>query len=124
MNIIRDFQRLWIQVAFWMRAFFKSTLEESADLPAVTARLFRLPTDFYNLFLPYFGEEVAQQVYDIIYAFINTNYQLVNAYNNNDTAATIIRINGRSACFISTENKFWVIAYCERQFLLEIVKFS
>ncbi|HVI41841.1 MAG TPA: hypothetical protein VM577_14415 [Anaerovoracaceae bacterium] len=113
MNIIAKFQRLWIQVALWMRTFFKSTLEDSKDLPAVTARLFEIPADSYNAVRPYFSEEVSQQFYNIIYGLINTNYELVNAYKNNDTAAidasTVKWYQGASefAAFLASVNKFW-----------------
>ena len=113
MNIIAEFQRLWIRVAFWMRAYFKSSLENSKDLQAVTAQLFELPTDFYNAFKPYFGEEVARQIYNIVYGLVYTNYQLVNAYKNNDTAAidasTRQWYSGASqfAAYLASINKFW-----------------
>lgn len=113
MNIIGDFQRLWLQIALWMRAFFKSSLEDLEDLQAVTARLFEIPTDFYNHFLLYFGEEAARQIYDIVYDLVTTNYQLVNAYKTNETTAidesARMWYQGANelSTFLANINKFW-----------------
>ena len=113
MNIITKFQRLWIHVALWMKTFFNSTIEDSKDLPAVTTRLFELPADFYNAFRPYFSEEVSQQLSTIIYGLVYFNWQLVNAYKNNDRSAidssTVQWYKGANklAAFLASINKYW-----------------
>lgn len=113
MNIIAEFQRAWIRVAFWMRAFFKSSLEDSEDLPAITAQLFQLPADFYNLFRPHFSEEDSQQLYNILYDLVYTNYKLVNGYKNNDRAtldsSTVQWYQGaiQLSAFLASIDKYW-----------------
>jgi hypothetical protein len=113
MNVITEYQRLWMQIASWMRAFFKSSLEDSADLAAVTARLFEIPIDFYNAFRPYFTEEQSTQLYNIVYRLVYNNYELINAYKANDRvpidASTIDWYQGASelAAFLASVNIYW-----------------
>ena len=113
MNIVAESQRLWLQLAFWMRAYFRSALEKSADLPVVTAQLFTLPQKFHDIFRTYFSEEIASQIYGIVYELINTNYQLVNAYLNNDAAAVDAATRrwyteaAQGADYLAGINKFW-----------------
>ncbi len=113
MNIISDFQRLWLQIAVWMRSFFRSSIRNSEDLEAVTARLFEIPTDFYNRFLLYFGEEAAREMYNIVYNLVSTNFALVNAYKSSDQAAIDEATRmwnqgaGEMSAFLANINKIW-----------------
>lgn len=87
MNILFNYQRLWTQLATWMRSFIFSTFEESENLPAVTTRLFeKLLLDFYNAFRIFYGVDLSQQFLNALTKFLSNAWQLVNAYKNDDTS--------------------------------------
>ncbi|HWQ80065.1 MAG TPA: hypothetical protein VN381_14650, partial [Anaerovoracaceae bacterium] len=80
MNMLIRSQRLWTQFALWMSYFQQCTLEDARNVSAITTRLFeQLPLDFYNIFLLFYGEEIAQQFLNVFSRFIHCTWPLLHA---------------------------------------------
>ncbi|HWQ77621.1 MAG TPA: hypothetical protein VN381_02335 [Anaerovoracaceae bacterium] len=113
-NILLRFQRLWIELILWMRNFFHSALENLPDLATVTARVFQqMPQDFFNEFSKYFGPEESQRFLNLFSRLVAINWQLVNAYKENNQAAidesTVLwyRAADEIADFLAGVNQYW-----------------
>lgn len=112
-KILADFQSLWLRTTFWLRSYFQSLLDNSKDLPVAAAGLFTLPNSFYHAFEPYFGSDIAQQVYNIIYEMIRIGDQLIGASKISDYAqvSEIARqwydSTARAASYYASINPYW-----------------
>ncbi|HKM32480.1 MAG TPA: acetylglutamate kinase [Oscillospiraceae bacterium] len=60
-NLMNLFRRLWVDHSIWTRSFIVSTAANSPDLPFVTKRLLRNPTDFANELKPFYGNVKASE---------------------------------------------------------------
>jgi hypothetical protein len=113
-NILMNFQKLWTDLVFWLRNFFRSYLENQPDLASVTTELFQqLPMEFYNEFKKYMGPEDAAKFYDINTRLITLNWQMINAYKDNNQAAINESVTqwyktaDEFAQFLNSVNKYW-----------------
>lgn len=88
MNVIITYQKLWSQLAVWMRNFIYGNLEDSDSLPAVANELFQtLPLNFYYAFRIFYGPEISQVFLNNLTKFLANAWELVNAYKSNDASA-------------------------------------
>ena len=112
--ILMNFQKLWTDLVFWLRNFFRSYLENQPDIAAVTTQLFQqLPLEFYYEFSKHFGPEDSRKFYDINTRLIAINWQLINAYKENNQALideSIVqwyKTADELANFLAGINKYW-----------------
>lgn len=59
MNLINGMRKLWMEHVFWTRLFILSAAADGGDLPQVTKRLLRNPSDFADVLEIYYGKEKA-----------------------------------------------------------------
>lgn len=114
MNILINYQKLWSQLALWMRTFISHTLEKSKDLSYVTTRLFEnVPLNFYHSFTVFYGVDTARQFLTILTRFLSNVWKIANAYLNNDSAAinssTVAWYQSADelASFLESVNVYW-----------------
>lgn len=114
MNMLIRTQRLWTQFALWMRSFQHCILEDSQNLPAVTTRLYeQLPLDFYNVFLVFYGEEIAQMFLNNFSRFIHNTWPILQAFKSGDQAAVDAAVvqwyqtADTLADFLARNNIYW-----------------
>lgn len=114
MNILINYQKLWSQLALWMREYAYSSLEESANLQTVITQLFdKLPLGFYNALKLFYGPEISQQFFDMFSRFLLSAARLVDAYKINDasrintSAINWYQVADELATFLSTINVYW-----------------
>jgi len=114
MNIFINYQKLWSQLAMWMRDFIYSNFEDSGNLQIITTQLFdKLPLTFYNAFKIFYGTEISRQFLSAFLRFLDSAIQLVHAYKNNDTSAIDSSTSqwyenaDALATFFATINIYW-----------------
>lgn len=114
MNILISFQKLWSQLAIWMRNYIFGNFENSDNLQAVMTRLFQsLPYEFYDSLRIFYGAEISQIFLNNISNFLTSAYQLINAYKMSDTsaidasAAKWYQSADDLATFLATINIYW-----------------
>ena len=114
MNVLITFQKLWSQLAMWMRNFILSDFADSRNLEAVTTQLFQdLPLNYYNTFINYYGTEISQVLLEHISRFLASGFQLINAYKNNDSPTIDSSISqwyqsaDDLASFLASVNIYW-----------------
>jgi hypothetical protein len=112
-NLLLRTQKLWVELVLWMRNLFHSFFENRPQT-AIIARVFQqLPLDFFNEFSRHFGPEASQQFLNIFTRLITVNWQMVNAYKENDQAAideSIVqwyRVADEMAAFLAGVNPYW-----------------
>lgn len=114
MNILINFQKLWSQLALWMRTFVSHTLENSSDLSYVTTRLFeKVPLNFYNSFIIFYGVDTSRQFLTILTRFLSNVWKIANGYSNKDSASidsstvTWYQSADELASFLESVNVYW-----------------
>lgn len=113
MNTIINYQRVWSEFSTWMRNYMYSTVDNSANITAVTNRLYRTQTDFYNLFRVFYGPEVSQYFTNLILSFVTSATSVMNGVKNNNQEAvnssTILWYQNADALasFLAQINPFW-----------------
>lgn len=113
-NIITQFQKLWMEFLFWTKSFFRSSLKNDGDLSAITTRVFaQIPQDFNDEFQKYFNNEETQQFNYLFSQLITTHWQLITAFKNNSQEAIEAsdkqwnHIAGELSAFLSSINPYW-----------------
>jgi hypothetical protein len=76
---------LWDQHVTWTFMTVLAILNDLSQTEIITQRLLRNATDFGEAFLPYYGEEDAQRLTDLMTAHITIAAELVQAAKNQDT---------------------------------------
>lgn len=62
LDLNNTMRSLWEQHVMWTRSFIISTAADLQDLPAVTQRLLRNPTDFTAVFSQFYPEQITKQI--------------------------------------------------------------
>jgi len=113
-NLLLRNQKLWVELVIWMRTLFHSFFENQPQLSVVIARVFQqLPLDFFNEFSRHFGPEQSQRFSDLFTRLITANWQMVNAYKENNQAAideSVVqwyRVADEMASFLASVNPHW-----------------
>lgn len=113
-DILLNFTILWLEIVSWTRNLIHSVLGNLQEQSSVGTQLFlRLPIDFYNEFRKYYSEEESQEFLEIISSLISDNWQLTNAYKNNDPESInlakdqLYKTSDRLAEFLSRINPYY-----------------
>ena len=77
----------WEQHVSWTRNLILSIAHSLPDEDAVTARLLRNPGDIAALFAPYYGEDAAKKIAELIKQHLVIGKELILAAKNNDPKA-------------------------------------
>lgn len=114
MNTILGFRKVWTDLAYWMRTFFFSLLEDQPNIYAVTNRLYRqVPLEFYQILSTFYGADLAERFLGLLSRHILLFWQLAEAMKNKDTAtsdAVTQQIYSNSedmASFLADINPYW-----------------
>lgn len=87
-NILLYWQKLWLDYVQWMRNHLLGALENIPGQSAVETELFlEQPAVIYSELRKYIGDEEAQQYLNVVSRFTAENWNLTNAYKNNDKIA-------------------------------------
>lgn len=79
-----NMRSVWEQHVFWTRLLIVSIVEHLKDEPETTARLLRNANDLAGLFSPYYGNEVANIIANLINEYFVIADKLIHAIINND----------------------------------------
>ncbi|WP_206459018.1 hypothetical protein [Anaerovorax sp. IOR16] len=112
-NIIIAFQKLWLDLASWMRTYIKAAIYDTRNLQSVKNYLLYLPTEFYNTFNIFYGTVAAQRLMNIMTEFITSAMKVVEAIKFGDSVLTDSRIiewygvADKLSSFLARTNVYW-----------------
>ncbi|WP_312642155.1 acetylglutamate kinase [Hydrogenoanaerobacterium sp.] len=112
-QLIDLLRKLWEQHIMWTRSFIISTAEGLGDLPMVTERLLRNPSDFAKVFKQFYGPEIAEQLEKLFREHLLIAADLVTALKVGDTAKAAESNKkwyanaDEIAAFLSSINPYW-----------------
>ncbi len=113
LNTISTFQRLWSDMAYWMRNYIISTTFELPNIAVTEEQLNKSSAEFYNAFSSYYGTEIAQEFVNLLLNFIVSGMRLVQGIKNNDqeliNTSTVQWYQSADALsvFLARINVFW-----------------
>lgn len=87
MNLITDFNMLWLQLSIWTRLYMISVITGYGDSDAIFTRLYQIPADFNTKLSVFFGTQTANEVYGLLAARMVVIRNLANAFKANDSTA-------------------------------------
>ncbi|MHA0856831.1 glycosyltransferase [Paenibacillus sp. CMAA1364] len=79
-----DFRRLWIDHMVWTRNYMVSALSDMEDRNDVATRLLKNQKDIGNSFKPYYGEEIGNQLAELLREHILLAAKVLDAAKNNN----------------------------------------
>ena len=112
-NTLITFQKLWTKLSMWLRSLLISTAEDLDNKEAVTYELYRIPTEFYNIFKVFYGPLISQQFLKLLSTFVTSARQLIEAMKGGDSeavnsaAAQMYQTADQLAEFLSRINIYW-----------------
>jgi hypothetical protein len=113
LNVISIFQRLFNQLAAFMRGTINASIFNNPNLNENLERLMRVPGDFRNSFLLFYGPEIANRMNDLMTSYIANVVNVVEGYksNNQDLLNRSVQkwyndANNLSS-FLGSINLFW-----------------
>lgn len=113
MNLINDFRAHWTELAIWVRSFMVSTITGFSNITSISDRLFRIPSDLGEMFIPYFGDEISEQFQQLLLMYIVHIQTLITAMFNRDQQAidaAVVELYQNSdemAEFLESINPYW-----------------
>lgn len=112
MNTIITFQRLWNELAIWMRFFVYSAIYETPNASEILNRLYRVGTDFYYAISVFYGPEVAQTFVNLLSNFITNSCGIINSMKIREEAVNaytskLYENADTLAKFLSQINPYW-----------------
>jgi len=91
MSTIQMVRRVWLQLAMWTRSLIMSIITDHAVL-ATSDRLYRkVPQDFYNMLITFYGPEISQRFLNLLSDFILSAWRTIegiNARNSQSVSTT------------------------------------
>jgi hypothetical protein len=87
MNLITDFNMLWLQLSTWTRLYMISVITGYGDPDAIFTRLYQIPRDFNTKLAVFFGPQTANEIYNLLAARMVVIRNLAYAFKANDSAA-------------------------------------
>jgi len=84
LNIISQFQKLWTQLAVFMRASINSNILNASSAPHNAARLLTMTRDFRNVMMLFYGPELADQFNQIFTSFLAKPINIVQGLMTNN----------------------------------------
>ena len=88
MSIIANSQRLWMQLAIWIRDLSYTVFRDSERKAITFNRLYQGVTmDFYNMISIFYGNEIAQQFLNLFSNFILNLWHVMESLNENNQKA-------------------------------------
>jgi hypothetical protein len=113
LNIISTFQRLFTQLAVLMRVTISSWAFNSPNFNSASQRLMRIPAEFRNAFLIFYGPEIADHFSNLLTSFIANIFTTLEGYGSNNqellnqNVQKWYRDADNLAAFLSSINLFW-----------------
>lgn len=83
----RKFRTLWEQHVYWTRLTVNSIVGNLPDMKATTERLLRNADDFANVFVLYYGRDIAARFASLFRAHLTIAAELVGALKSGNTQA-------------------------------------
>lgn len=83
-RLLEQMNLVWEQYIMWTRMLLISIAENLKDLEATQARLLRNPKDIANVFRPYYGANVANQIEKLLTEHLVIGKNLIVALKNNN----------------------------------------
>lgn len=83
-NLLEQMNLVWEQHIMWTRMLLISIAEDLKDLDATQTRLLRNPRDIANVFRPYYGANVANQIENLLTEHLVIGKNLIVALKNNN----------------------------------------
>lgn len=83
-NLLEQMNLVWEQHIMWTRMLLISIAENLKDLDATQTRLLRNPKDIANVFRPYYGANVANQIEKLLTEHLVIGKNLIVALKNNN----------------------------------------
>jgi len=112
-NIIIAFQKLWLDLASWMRSYIKAEIYDTKSLQSVKNYLLTLPSEFYNTFSIFYGTITAQRIMDLMSEFIKAGIKVVESLKYGDSllgeSRTVewYKIADDLSSFLARTNIYW-----------------
>lgn len=83
-NLLEQMNLVWEQHIMWTRMLLISIAENLKDLEATQTRLLKNPRDIANVFRPYYGANVANQIEKLLTEHLVIGKNLIVALKNNN----------------------------------------
>ncbi len=113
LNVITTFQRLWILIAVWTRAYFQSSFYNLPDSKEISKKLNSLPMDFYSIFASYYGTDPSKRFVNLLTIFLTCCMGVLEGMMKRDQEMTDMSTRQWYQCtdniaeFLSGINVYW-----------------
>jgi len=113
MDLNNLMRMLWEQHITWTRIVIMGLVEDLPDLEFTTERLLRNPQDFANAFRPFYGDEIAADLANLLTSHLTIAAELVQAAKagNNELASEVEKRwyenADQLAAFFGSINPYW-----------------
>lgn len=84
LNIISLFQRLFTQLAVFMRSYINTSIFNAPSKASNAERLMQVSSDFRNAFLLFYGPEIADEFNNLFTNFIASSTNVIEGYGANN----------------------------------------
>lgn len=83
-NIVTTFQRLFMELAVYMRSTINSYVFSNPNFNEISKNLMTIPSNFRDVLLIFYGPEIADRFNSLMTAFISNIFPILEGYRSNN----------------------------------------
>lgn len=113
MNILITIQKIWIKIAVLLRTYIKAAIYDTSNLKSIGDSLLKLPDEAYNIFIIFYGPEIAEDIKNLLSDFIETIMAVVENKKYGDDILTssktieLYQTADKIASYLPRINIYW-----------------
>ncbi len=113
LNFFNQIRMLWDDIAIWTRIAIKSAVFNLPDMDYIVNRLFRIPQDFNTVLKPFYGDENADKLSNLLSNYIINTFEIILATNAGDESTAMNaekKLNANTdelSAFLASINPNW-----------------
>lgn len=113
MNILITIQKIWIKIAVLLRTYIKAAIYDTPNLKSIGDSLLKLPDEAYNIFIIFYGPEIAEDIKNLLSDFIETIMAVVENKKYGDDILTssktieLYQTADKIASYLPRINIYW-----------------
>ncbi len=113
MNVLVSIQKLWFKLGVLARTYINAAVYNTPNLQSVSTSLLDLPQEAYNLFILFYGPDIAENIKGLLFDFIATMIEVIDNKTYGDKTLSDLKIiqwyqnADKLSSYLSRINVYW-----------------
>jgi len=112
-SVITAFQKLFLEIEYWLKAYYSAVIFDTPNLKSVTNYLTNLPSKYYSMLSIFYGTETGLIVEDLVFNLIKSHMEMIEFMKYDDNALSSSKAiqwyqtADKFSSFLAETNVYW-----------------